>query len=70
MCGFAIIIEGYHEKFLQFTEDTEDPGIDNPDLFIHPEKYIDKKVLPYVLKLWRAGIETYESGVILILVIY
>lgn len=41
---------------------TEDPGIDNPDLYKHPERYIEAGVLPYVLKLWKNGIQTWESG--------
>lgn len=40
----------------------KDPGKDNPDLYINPEKYIDKEVLPFVLKLWKRGIKTWESG--------
>lgn len=40
----------------------KNPGVDNPDLFVHPERYIDPEVLSIILNLWKAKIHTYESG--------
>ena len=40
----------------------KDPGVDNPDIHVHPELYIEDGILPYIKKLWANGIKTFESG--------
>lgn len=50
------------KTFRQFINETIDPNQDEKDLYIHPERYIDKSVLPFVLKLWKHKIKTWESG--------
>ena len=50
------------KQFLLERHIVKDPGTDNPDLYKHPERYIDKEILPTVLTLWKNNIQTWESG--------
>ena len=55
----TILLEMLYENL---EKNVIDPGEDNPELYIHPERYIDSEVLPHVLDLWKNKIQTYESG--------
>jgi len=55
-------MRGFNQIFNYIINETIDPGTDNPDLYVHPNKYIDKNILSFVLRLWKNKIKTWESG--------